>query len=295
MEEAAVGLGAATGPLEQMWVYAAGIAHWKGAFPGHGLAVIPPRSALWLQADGIRFAPPLLAGTDTRTLVGRITATGQPWSWLLLNRRILVKELAIQGSEFNGAFREHRWLRLVANLLFGNGTLADEVLTHAPDAVSAGDLPELVARMNALAGDGPVSLEAVRGAVEAWDAELARGPRFPTDPQLQYLRTVRAFPGDRLRTLARQPILDRAAGPLVALRLRLLSRKSLGGLTTELDGRVVDGEGTAIPGLYALGEAAGFGGGGMNGQRTLEGTLLGGCILGARQFAAVSLTGRLPG
>ncbi|MBI3130841.1 MAG: FAD-binding dehydrogenase [Acidobacteria bacterium] len=294
MQTAATELGAATGPLDQMWVYAAGIAHWKGAFPGHGLAVIPPRSALWLRADGARFSPPLLAGTDTRDLVGRIAATGQPWSWLLLNRRILAKELALQGSEFNPAFREHRWLRLVSNLLLGNGALADEVLAQAPDALSAPDLPTLVARMNALAPEGTVDAGSLRSAVEAWDEELARGPRFHTDPQLQYLRSVRAFPGDRLRTLAHQPILEPAAGPLVALRLRLLSRKSLGGLRTRLDGSVVDAAGEPLPGLYALGEAAGFGGGGMNGKRTLEGTLLGGCILGAGQFASATLTGHLP-
>lgn len=295
MQTAARALGAATGPLDQMWVYAAGIAHWKGTFPAQGLAVIPPRSALWLRAEGARFSPPLLAGTDTHALVSRITATGQPWSWLLMNRRILAKELAIQGSEFNPAFRNHAWLRLAASLLLGNGALADEVLAQAPDAVSAADLPTLVDRMNAVATEGRVDLDAVREAVTAWDGELARGPRFHTDPQLQYLRAVRAFPGDRLRTLAHQRILDPAAGPLVALRLRLLSRKSLGGLRTHLDGAVVDAAGAPLPGLYALGEAAGFGGGGMNGKRTLEGTLLGGCILGARQFAAVTLTGRLPG
>ncbi len=294
MQAAAMDLGAATGPLDQMWVYAAGIAHWKEAFTGHGLAVVPPRSALWLRADGKRFAPPLLAGTDTRALVGRIAASGLPWSWLVMNRRILEKELAIQGSAFNPAFRQHSWARLVSNLLFGNRALAGEVLAHAPDAVSAPDLPSLVGRMNAVAPEGHVDLGGVRGAVEAWDAELARGPRFHTDPQLHYLRAVRAFPGDRLRTAAFQPILDPAAGPLVALRLRLLSRKSLGGLRTRLDGAVVDAAGEPLPGLYALGEAAGFGGGGMNGKRTLEGTLLGGCILGARQFAAVTLTGRLP-
>ncbi len=295
LQSAAVALGAATGPLDQMWVYAAGIAHWRAAFPGHGLAVIPPRSGLWLRADGTRFDPPLLAGTDTHELVGRIAGTGQPWSWLLLNRHILAKELAIQGSEFNPAFREHRWLRLLGNLCFGNGALADEVLAQAPDALAAPDLPTLVDRMNSLAPEGAVALDSVRSAAEAWDAALARGSQAPMDPQLEYLREVRTFRGDRLRTCARQPILDPAAGPLVALRLRLLSRKSLGGLTTELDGRVVGRDDQPLPGLYALGEAAGFGGGGMNGQRTLEGTLLGGCILGARQFAAVTLTGRLPG
>ncbi len=282
--------GAATGPLDAQWVYAAGLAHWRPEFPGHGLAVIPPRSALWLDAEGRRFDPPLLAGTDTRALVARILGTGRPWSWLLLNRRILAREGAIQGSAFNPAFRDHRWLQLLGHLLFGNRALADEVLAAAPDACVATTLPDLVDRMNARAPEGHVDLALLRGAVEAWDAD----PRG-SDPQRAYVREVRAFRGDRLRTCREARIQDPRGGPLVALRLRPLSRKSLGGLRTRLDGAVVDPAGEALPGLYALGEAAGFGGGGLNGQRTLEGTLLGGCILGARQFAATTLTGRLPG
>jgi predicted oxidoreductase len=288
--EVARGRGAATGPLHAQWVYAAGIAHWRPEFPGHGLAVIPPRSALWLDAAGRRFDPPLLAGTDTRDLVARILGTGMAHSWLLLNRRILAREAAIQGSAFNPAFRDRRWGKLLANLCFGNGALADEVLRESIDACMATALPELVDRMNALAPEGAVDCAAVQAAVAAWDAD----PNGD-DPQRAYLREVRAFRGDRLRTCRAARILERGAGPLVALRLRPLSRKSLGGLRTRLDGAVVDGAGEALPGLYALGEAAGFGGGGLNGLRTLEGTLLGGCILGARQFAVTTLTGALPG
>jgi predicted oxidoreductase len=295
LQGSSIELGAGTGPLENMWVYAAGIEHWKGDFPGHGLAVVPPRSALWLDAEGARFSPPLLAGTDTHDLVSRISARPRPWSWLLLNRRILAKELAIQGSAFNPAFRHHSWKRMLANLFFGNGALTDELLTQAPDVVSAPDLESLVAGMNRRAAEGCVDLEAVRAAASAWDAELARGKDFFTDEQLQYLRSVRSNRGDRLRTCAFQPILDPKAGPLVAIHLRLLSRKSLSGLVTSLDGQVRKPSGDPIPGLYALGEAAGFGGGGMNGRRALEGTLLGGCVLGARQFASTTLTGRLPG
>jgi hypothetical protein len=278
-----------------MWIYAAGIGHWKGDFPGHGLAVVPPRSALWLDAGGARFTPPLLAGTDTHDLVARISTQARPWSWLLLNRRILAKEAAIQGSAFNPAFRHHSWRRVLANLVFGNTALTEELLTQAPDVVSAPDLGTLADRMNRCAGEACVDAGTLRAAATAWDAELARGAAFFTDEQLQYLRSVRAYRGDRLRTCAFQPILDPKAGPLVAIRLRLLSRKSLSGLLTELDGQVLTAAGDPIPGLYALGEAAGFGGGGMNGRRALEGTLLGGCILGARQFAAATLTGRLPG
>jgi hypothetical protein len=295
LQDSSVELGAGTGPLENMWVYAAGIEHWKGDFPGHGLAVVPPRSALWLDAEGTRFAPPLLAGTDTHQLVSRIASQNRPWSWLLLNRRILAKEAAIQGSTFNPAFRHHSWSRLLAHLAFGNRALAADLLTQAPDVVSAPDLGTLAAAMNQRAGDACVTVQSLAAAAGVWDAELARGPAFGTDEQLQYLRSVRAYRGDRVRTCNFQPILDPKAGPLVAIRLRLLSRKSLSGLLTSLDGQVRSAAGDPVPGLYSLGEAAGFGGGGMNGRRALEGTLLGGCLLGARQFAATTLTGRLPG
>lgn len=282
--------GAATGPLDAQWVYAAGIAHWRPEFPGHGLAVIPPRSALWLEASGRRFDPPLLAGTDTRDLVARILGTGRGWSWLLLNRRILAREAAIQGSAFNPAFRDRRWLKLLGNLCFGNGALADEVIRESGDVCTADTLPALVDRMNALAPGGGVDLAQVQATVAAWD-----GDPHGEDPQRAYVREVRRFRGDRLRTCRAARLLDPGGGPLVALRLRPLSRKSLGGLRTRLDGAVVDAAGEALPGLYALGEAAGFGGGGLNGLRTLEGTLLGGCLLGARQFTATTLTGALPG
>lgn len=281
--------GAATGPLDAQWVYAAGVAHWRPEFAGHGLAMIPPRSALWLDAQGRRFDPPLLAGTDTRDLVARILGTGSGWSWLLLNRRILAREAAIQGSAFNPAFRDRSWLKLLGNLCFGNGALADEVLRESRDACTAASLSELVDRMNALVPEGQVDPSRVQATVAAWDEDPHGG-----DPQRAYLREVRTFRGDRLRTCRAARILAPGSGPLVALRLRPLSRKSLGGLRTRLDGAVVDAAGEALPGLYALGEAAGFGGGGLNGLRTLEGTLLGGCLLGARQFVAATLTGTLP-
>lgn len=290
LHQRAAALGAELNHLEHMWTYAAGITHWRGLYPGHGLAVVPPRSALWLQHDGARFSPPLMGGFDTRALVSRIATSGQPWSWLVLNRRILERELAIQGATFNPAFRERDWWRLVHELIFGQKALSAELLAQCPDAVSAPDLATLVQRMNALTPSQPVHLPAVAEAIARYDDEIARGPRFFTDEQLLQLRNIRAFPGDRLRTCKFQPILDPDAGPLVALRLRLLSRKSLGGLVTNDDCRVLDRQGQPIAGLYALGEAAGFGGGGMNGKRTLEGTLLGGCVFTARAFARGALS-----
>lgn len=284
MHEAAAGAGAALVGLEHMWVYAAGVAHWEGDFPEHGLALIPPKSGLWLQADGSRFSPPLLAGYDTREALGRITTGRHPWSWMVLNRDILAREIAVQGARFNPAFRERRMRQLAGELLRGNHALAGELIERCEDVVSAPDLATLAARMTALTPQAPIDAAALARDVGAYDAEIARGARFFCDPQLVALRNVRAFLGDRLRTAAYRPIAA-GGGELVAIRLRPVVRKSLGGILTDEHCRALRADGSALPGLYAIGEAAGFGGGGMHGKRTLEGTLLGGCVLTARVLA----------
>jgi predicted oxidoreductase len=148
--------------------------------------------------------------------------------------------------------------------------------------VVADTLPELVAKMNALVGDGSVSLEAVTEAASRYDERIGLGPRFHNDEQLRRIEFTRRWAGDRLRTCRFQKILDPQAGPLLAIREFIISRKSMGGLQTDLSSRVLDRSGQPIPGLYAAGEAAGFGGGGMNGKRGLEGTFLGVCLLGGR-------------
>jgi hypothetical protein len=285
MHDAAADAGAALVGLENMWVYAAGVAHWEGDFPEHGLAVIPPKSGLWMRAEGTRFAPPLLAGYDTREAVGRIAKSDHPWSWMVLNREILAREVAIQGARFNPAFRERRPLQLANELLRGNHTLAGELIERCPDVVSAPDLATLAARMTALTPDVPVDAAALAHDVGAYDAEIARGRRLFSDPQLVALRNVRAFLGDRLRTAGFQPIVGDGGGELVAMRLRPVARKTLGGILSDERCRALRADGSELTGLYAIGEAAGFGGGGMNGKRTLEGTLLGGCIFTARELA----------
>ena len=283
LHDAAAAVGAAVTHLDWQWNYAAGIRHWRPRKPGHGLSLIPPKSALWLNARGERIGPmPLVSGFDTHDLVARICREPGGYSWQLLNRRIALRELAVSGAEFNPAIRDRKRFRFAREILFGNRWLVDELTRNSEDIVQAATLPELVLRMNALNGDDVVDLGAVESAVAAYDAAIRRGERFHNDEQLRRIAWLRRWPADRLRTCAFQPIADRRAGPLMAIREHIISRKSLGGIRTDLAGRVLGENGHAIDGLYAAGEAAGFGGGGMNGRRGLEGTFLGGCVFSGR-------------
>jgi predicted oxidoreductase len=283
MHDAAASAGAAVTHLDWQWNYAAGIRHWRPGKPGHGLSLVPPKSALWLNARGERIGPmPLVAGFDTHELVARICREPGGYSWQLLNRKIALRELAVSGSEFNPAIRDGRRLAVARDLLFGNRWLYGELTRNSEDIVLAPTLAELVERMNALNGDDVVDLAAVESAVTRYDAEIRRGERFHGDEQLRRIAWLRRWPGDRVRTCAFQPILDRRAGPLMAIREHIISRKSLGGIQTDLECRVLGEDGRAVDGLFAAGEAAGFGGGGMNGKRGLEGTFLGGCIHSGR-------------
>jgi predicted oxidoreductase len=283
LHDAAAALGARVTHLDWQWNYAAGVHHWRPRKPAHGLSLVPPKSALWLNWRGERVGPmPLVTGFDTHDLVAQICRQERAYSWQLLNRRIALKELAISGGEFNPAFREKNRLQVARDLLLGNRWLYDEVTGNCRDVVVADTLPALVDRMNELAGDGSVDLAAVTEAATAYDARIDAGPRFHDDEQLRRIEFARRWVGDRLRTCKFQKILDPKAAPLVAIREFIVSRKSMGGLQTDLDCRVLDGPGQPIPGLYAAGECAGFGGGGMNGKRGLEGTFLGGCLFGGR-------------
>jgi len=283
LHDAAERAGAAVTHLDWQWNYAAGIRHWRPRKPGHGLSLIPPKSALWLNARGERIGPPpLVSGFDTHELVARICREPGGYSWQLLNRRIALRELAVSGAEFNPAIRDQRRLAFARDLVFGNRWLYEELTRNSEDIVQAATLPELVERMNAANGDDIVDLAAVESAVVRYDAGIRRGERFHNDEQLRRIAWLRRWPGDRVRTCAFQPILDRRAGPLMAIREHIISRKSLGGIQTDLAGRALERDGRAIDGLFAVGEAAGFGGGGMNGKRGLEGTFLGGCIYSGR-------------
>ena len=275
--------------LDKMWDYAAGVHHWKPRKPDHGLSLVPPRSALWLDWRGQRLQPPLVTGFDTRDLVTRVCATERQYSWQLLNHKIALKELAVSGAEFNPSIRDKKKLAFLRDLLFGNRWLVEELLANCKDFVVAASLPDLVAKMNALQEDDAVDLAAMSEAVLAYDAQIDRGETFHNDEQLRRIACLRRWKGDRIRTCKYQKILEPGALPLIAIREFIVSRKSLGGIQTDLHSRVLDTAGRPIPRLYAAGEAAGFGGGGMHGLRALEGTFLGGCVLTGRS-AAQSIT-----
>lgn len=286
LHEAVGTAGGTVANLDRMWNYAAGVHHWRPRKPDHGLSLVPPKSALWLNWRGERIGPaPLVSGFDTRALVTRICAEERAYSWQVMNRVIALKELAVSGAEFNPSLRDRSVAGFLRDTLFGNRWLVRALTEHCPDVVVAASLPELAERMNALQGDDAVELERMADAVARYDAEIARGPRLHNDEQLRRIAHLRRWRGDRLRTCRFRPILDPGGGPLIAIREFIISRKSLGGIRTDLDSRVLDAEGMPVPGLYAVGEAAGFGGGGINGLRSLEGTFLGGCVYTARRAA----------
>jgi hypothetical protein len=277
--------------MDRMWNYAAGVHHPRPRKPAHGLSLIPPRSALWMNWRGERIGPaPLVTGFDTRQLVTQICREQRQYSWQILNRKIALKELAVSGAEFNPSIRDKKRLAFLRDVLFGNRWLYDELTRDFDDVVVAGSLPELAEKMNRLQGDESVQLELLERDIRSYDDKIARGA-IGEDAQLARIIELRSYRSDKVRTCNLQPILDPKAGPLMAIREFIISRKSLGGIQTDLHARVLDEAGKAIAGLYAAGEAAGFGGGGMHGLRSLEGTFLGGCILSGR-IAGRAIAGR---
>lgn len=284
--------------LEKQWNYAAGIHHYAPRKEGHGLSLVPCKTALWLNYKGERMGPePLITAYDTRYLVERICQEEQQYSWQLLNYRIMLKEFAISGSEHNPAFRNKKFFQVLKTVLFGNKPLVSKIINECQDVVVADTLEELVDKMNALQGTNDVNLAAVQAAVDAYDKSIEQGPPY-ADKQQQRIQHARQWRGDKARTMNMAKIGDPKKGPFVAIREFILSRKSLGGIQTDLGCRVLtepdaSGQQAAIPGLYAIGEAAGFGGGGMHGHRSLEGTFLGGCVITARVAAAAILDKKL--
>jgi len=283
--------------LEKQWNYAAGIRHFNPRKRDHGLSLVPCKSAIWTNYQGKRFGPtPLMTSTDTRYLVEQICKEPVKYSWQILNMKIAKKEFAISGSEFNHSFREQQLLKfLYSTLIGGNQKLVDEIVEKCEDVVIANSMDGLVQEMNAIS-EHEVSLALVKDSVEKYDADIANGPGNFKDQQLQWIEEIRKFRGDKIRTCKFQKINDPKAYPLIAIKEFIVSRKSLGGIQTNLEGKVLtskdeNGNQSVIEGLYAIGEAAGFGGGGMHGKRSLEGTFLGGCVITAR-VAAQSILGK---
>lgn len=283
--------------LDRIWTYAGGIHHPQPRHPHHGLSIVPPRSALWLNYKGERIGPePLVTSFDTYHLVESVCRQDKKFSWQVLNYRIMRKEFAISGSEHNPSIRDKKLLGFVQDILFGNKALIDDMIANCPDIVIANSLDELVEKMNHLEGNNDVCADTLKRDVRQYDAMIRRGKKYHNDDQLRRIAHVRQYLGDRLRTCAFQPIEDESAKPYIAIREFILPRKTLGGIQTDLQGRVTQKNTNPenpdiIPGLYAVGECAGYGGGGMIGKKTLEGAFLGGCVFTGR-VAAHAIAGK---
>ncbi len=275
--------------LDKMWNYAAGVHHWRPQHENHGLSLVPPKSALWMNYEGRRMGPPaMITSFDSRYLVDTICSQKKKYSWQILNWKIAKKELAVSGAEFNQAIRDKKIIGFLASLLFGNNQLVRDFVDNCPDFVTAGSVPELAEKMNALTGSNDVDGALLAGEIRRYDEMIDRGQPFHNDDQLRRIAHARQYRGDRIRTCKFAKINDPDSMPLIAIREFILVRKSLGGIQTDLQSRVINESGEPIPGLFAAGEAAGFGGGGIHGLRSLEGTFLGGCVFSGR-IAAQSI------
>jgi uncharacterized protein len=266
---------------DRMWHYVEGIKNWDPVWPGHGIRILPGPSSLWLDALGRRLPGPLFPGFDTLGTLSYLRTTGYDHSWFILNKKIIAKEFALSGSEQNPDITGKSRRAMLERVLGGVPGPVQAFLDHGEDFVVASTLPELVDGMNKIVPDPALSYDVVSAEVLARDRAVLNS--FSTDDQLTFIRGARRAFSERLvRVASPHRLLDPAAGPLIAVRLRVLTRKSLGGLHTDLSARVLSASGSVVPGLYAVGEAAGFGGGGMHGYRSLEGTFLGGCIFSGR-------------
>ncbi|WP_274627449.1 FAD-binding dehydrogenase [Arvimicrobium flavum] len=274
--------GAAIINADRMWHYTEGVENWSPIWPNHGIRILPGPSSLWFDALGRRLEPPFMPGFDTLGTLKRILSTGHDYSWFILTHAIIRKEFALSGSEQNPDMTSKSWLAVLKSRRgAGAPPPVRAFMEKGPDFIVRSDLGELVAEMNRLAGNDLLDPSAIRAQIEARDREIANP--FSKDAQVTAIRGARSYLGDRLvRTAKPHRILDPANGPLIAVRLNILTRKTLGGLHTNLDGQVLDAAGEPVPGLYAAGEVAGFGGGGYHGYNALEGTFLGGCIFSGR-------------
>ena len=286
MHDAVQEHGGAVTHLNNMWNYAAGIPHPKPKFDHHGLSLIPCKSALWLDHHGKRIGPePLVTGFDTNELCRRVSQLDKPYTWQLLNWRIAAKELAVSGSEHNPYIRDRKTLPFLKEVLLGNHRLVRQLEKESDHFLVADSIDKLVTKMNRLNKNSSVNLELLHQSIREYDDVILRGKSQWNDDQLRKVMHARNWRSDKFRTCFPKPISDKTSGPFIAIKLRLISRKSLGGIQTDLSSRVLDLSGEVIPGLYAIGEASGFGGGGANGFKSLEGTFLSGCILTARAAA----------
>ena len=277
--------------LSNMWNYADAVRHPSPRRPLHGLKLIPPRSGIVLDPTGRRYGPiPLIPTFDAYDALKRMCEDERGYYWMICNWKIARRELDVSGSQHNPNIREKRLGRFLLSILLGKPTLVRHFVDHCPDFVTARSLPELGERMREVTGDGALDPVLMQSEVDRYDATIARGKPLFNDDQLRRIQQLRNWRGDRLRTCKFQPIVDDKAMPLIAIRMTVMARKSLGGIQTDLSARVLRADGAPLTGLYAVGEAAGFGGGGMHGKRSLEGTFLGGCVFTGRIAARAIAT-----
>ncbi len=266
---------------DRMWHYTEGIQNWNPIWSGHGIRILPGPSSLWLDATGRRLPVPLFPGFDTLGTLKHIMHTGFDYSWFVLTHKIIRKEFALSGSEQNPDLTGKSWRQVLGRATRGAPAPVRAFMKHGADFVVERSLPDLVRGMNALTGETLIDLTPLERQIKARDRELDN--TFSKDMQIMAIHAARSYLGDRLiRTARPHRLLDPEAGPLIAVRLNILTRKTLGGLQTDLAGRVLGADSQPVPGLYAAGEVAGFGGGGMHGYRALEGTFLGGCLFSGR-------------
>jgi uncharacterized protein len=275
---------------DRMWHYVEGVKNWNPIWTDHAIRVLPGPSTLWLDARGKRLPAPLYPGFDTLRTLEHIMATGYDYSWFILTRRIIQKEFALSGSEQNPDLTGKKWSLVLARARKGIPAPVKAFMDNGEDFIVERDLARLVERMNALTDEPLLNLKQVEHEITARDLQLDNP--FCKDAQITAIRATRRYLGDRLiRTARPHKLLDPSAGPLIAVRLRILTRKTLGGLQTDLDSCVIGADGKPVPGLYAAGEVAGFGGGGVHGYAALEGTFLGGCIFSGRSAGRAAARG----
>jgi hypothetical protein len=292
-------LGGAVTHLSRMWNYADAVRHPKPQREHHGLKLIPPRSGLMLNPDGQRYGPvPVMPTFDAYAALERMCEDERKYAWLICNFKIAKRELDVSGSQHNPHLRERRLVPFLLSVVLGKPGLVRHFLEGSPDFVSAATLGELAGKMNdvtaELTGERTIDAAVLEREVGRYDETIARGKGLFNDDQLRRIAQLRGWRGDRLRTARFQSIADPKAGPLIAIRLQVMARKSLGGIQTDLACRVLREGGDPIERLYAVGEAAGFGGGGVHGKRSLEGTFLGGCVFTGRLAAAAIAGTELP-
>ncbi len=267
---------------DRMWHYTEGIENWSPIWTKHGIRILPGPSSMWFDARGRRLPVPLFPGFDTLGTLAHIMATGYDYSWFVLSQKIIEREFALSGSEQNPDLTSGGWAQIIRTRRMGGAPPPVRAfMDKGADFIVERNLGDLVQRMNKLTGDNLIDATALEREIAARDREIDNA--FTKDAQVTAIRGARNYLGDKLIRVAKpHRLLDPANGPLIAVRLWILTRKTLGGLHTDLSARVLKGDGSALGNVYAAGEVAGFGGGGMHGYRALEGTFLGGCIFSGR-------------